>query len=56
MEGEEFERAYLGSILSFWRILGVLGNEGRLCPFDVILSADASVCRAEHDPLLRTAY
>ena len=34
----------------------MLGNKGRLCPFDVIVSANASVFRAEHDPLLRTAY
>ena len=47
---------YLGSILNFWRNLGVLGNWGRLCPFDVIFSANDSVFRAEHDPLLRTAY
>ena len=27
-----------------------------MCPFDVIFSANDSVFRAEHDPLLRTAY
>ena len=47
---------YLGSILSFWHILGVLGNWSRLCPFDVIFSANGSIFRAEHDPLLRRAY
>ena len=47
---------YLGFNLSFWSILGVLGNWGRLCPFDMIFSANGSVFRAEHDPLLRTAY
>ena len=46
----------IGSIESFWHILGVLGNWGRFCPFDVIFSANDSVFRAEHDPLLRTAY
>ena len=47
---------YLGCNLSFWRILGVLGNWCRLCPFDMIFSANGSVFRAEHDPLLRTTY
>ena len=47
---------HLGCNLSFWRILGVLGNWGRLCPFDMIFSANGSVFRAEHDPPLRTAY
>ena len=37
-------------------ILGVLGNWGRLCPFDVIFSANDSVFRAEHAPLHRTTY
>ena len=32
------------------------GNWGRLCPFDVIFSANDSVFRAEHDPLPRIAY
>ena len=32
------------------------GNWARLCPFDMIFSANGSVFRAEHDPLLRTAY
>ena len=27
-----------------------------MCPFDVMFSANDSVLRAEHDPLLRTAY
>ena len=44
---------YPPSKLSFWRILGVLGNWGRLCPFDMIFSANDSVFRAEHDPLPR---
>ena len=48
--------SYLGCILSFWSILGVLGNWGRLCPFDVIFRANDSVFRAEHVPLLRIAY
>ena len=47
---------YLGFNLSFWSMLGVLGNWGRLCPFDMIFSANGSVFRAEHDPLLRTSY
>ena len=34
----------------------MLGNWGRLCPFDMIFSANGSVFRSEHDPLLRTAY
>ena len=33
----------------------MLGNWGRLFPFDVIFSANGSVFRAEHAPLLRTA-
>ena len=47
---------YLGYKLSFLHILGVLGNWGRLCPFDMIFGANGSVFRAEHAPLLRTAY
>ena len=34
----------------------MLGNWGRLCPFDMIFSANGSVFHAEHDPLLRTTY
>ena len=34
----------------------MLGNWGRLCPFDVIFRANDSVFRAEHVPLLRIAY
>ena len=49
-------RSYLATILSFWVILGVLGNWARLCPFDMIFSANDSVFRAEHAPLLRRAY
>ena len=47
---------FLGFNLSFWSILGVLGNWGRLCLFEVIFSANDSVFRAEHAPLLRTTY
>ena len=34
----------------------MLGNWGRLCPFDVICNANDPVLRAEHDPLLRTSH
>ena len=34
----------------------MLGNSGRLYPFDMIFSANASVFRVEHDPVLETAY
>ena len=47
---------YLASTLSFWSILGVLGNSARLCPLDVIFSARGSVFRAEHAQLARTGY
>ena len=40
---------YLGCIVSFWDIVGVLGNWARLCPFDVSCSAKDSVFRAEHE-------
>ena len=60
MFGRQFAQkpcfSYLGYQLSFLHILGVLGNWGRLCPFDMIFSANDSVFRAEHAPLLRTAY
>ena len=42
---------YIFNCCSTWPI-----RRGRLCPFDVIFSANDSVFRAEHDPLLRTAY